>query len=68
MAVIVVVCSYYLKDREENFITLIIESVFHRGAGKHTLKVWLIDTGVYFERFMLDFGGLKESYLGPNSW
>ncbi len=33
--------------------------------GKHTLKVWLIDIGVYFDRFILDFGGLKASYFGP---
>ena len=33
--------------------------------GLHTFKVWLIDTGVYFDRFIFDFGGLKESYLGP---
>ncbi len=38
---------------------------FIDAAGKHTLKVWLIDTGVYFDRFILDFGGLKKSYLGP---
>jgi len=35
--------------------------------GKHTLKIWLLDTGVYFDRFLLDFGGLQESYLGPES-
>lgn len=36
-------------------------------TGKHTLKVWLIDTGVYFDKFILDFGGLKDSYLGPEA-
>jgi hypothetical protein len=38
---------------------------FINAPGKHTLKVWLIDTGVYFDRLLLDFGGLKKSYLGP---
>jgi hypothetical protein len=33
--------------------------------GKHVLKVWAIDAGVVIERFVLDLGGLKPSYLGP---
>ncbi|MBS9522729.1 glycosyl hydrolase 115 family protein [Litoribacter alkaliphilus] len=33
--------------------------------GKHTIKVWFIDPGVVFQKFVLDIGGLKESYLGP---
>jgi hypothetical protein len=33
-------------------------------SGKHTLKIWLIDAGVVFQKIMLDTGGLKPSYLG----
>ncbi|WP_421871028.1 glycosyl hydrolase 115 family protein [Marinoscillum sp.] len=33
--------------------------------GVHTLKVWMIDPGVVFQKFVLNSGGLKESYLGP---
>jgi len=33
--------------------------------GKHTLKVWLIDTDVCFDKFVIDAGGLKTSYQGP---
>jgi len=33
--------------------------------GAHTLKVWLIDPGIVFQKFVLDAGGLKPSYLGP---
>ncbi len=33
--------------------------------GKHKLKVWLLDPGVCIDRMVIDFGGLKESYLGP---
>ena len=34
-------------------------------AGAHTLKIWMIDPGVVFQRFVIDAGGLKPSYLGP---
>ena len=33
--------------------------------GKHVLKVWQLTPGTYFDKFILDFGGLKESYNGP---
>ncbi len=34
-------------------------------AGVHTLRVWMIDPGIVLQRFVIDAGGLKPSYLGP---
>jgi hypothetical protein len=34
-------------------------------AGKHTLRIRILEPGIVFEKLMLDFGGLKPSYLGP---
>ena len=33
--------------------------------GKHTLKIWMADTGLAFDKIIVDLGGLKLSYLGP---
>ncbi|MCF8358886.1 MAG: glycosyl hydrolase 115 family protein [Prolixibacteraceae bacterium] len=32
--------------------------------GVHTLKIWMIDPGIVFQKFVIDAGGKKESYLG----
>ncbi|WP_207534538.1 glycosyl hydrolase 115 family protein [Desertivirga arenae] len=34
-------------------------------AGKHTLKVWAVDPGIVFQKFVISRGRLKPSYLGP---
>ena len=33
--------------------------------GYHTLKVRMIDAGIVLQKLLLDFGGLRPSYLGP---
>lgn len=33
--------------------------------GAHVLKYWMIDPGVVLERVVVDFGGVRQSYLGP---
>jgi hypothetical protein len=33
--------------------------------GKHIVKVWRVDAGVVLQKILIDFGGVKPSYLGP---
>jgi hypothetical protein len=46
---------------------IIIKTTKHRirSPGKHIVKYWLVNPGVVLQKIVLDFGGLKPSYLGP---
>lgn len=44
-----------------NTITLNIDK-----PGKHTLKLFCADPGVVVQKVVIDLGGMKRSYLGPN--
>ena len=36
-------------------------------SGQHTLKIWMIDPGIVLrQKFVIDAGGLRPSYLGPS--
>ncbi len=34
-------------------------------TGRHRLRIWGLDAGVILDKILIDFGGLKKSYLGP---
>lgn len=34
-------------------------------AGKHTLKIWMVDSGVMLDQILVDLGGRKASYAFP---
>ena len=37
----------------------------YKEAGEHRLKVWALEPGVVVNSLWVDFGGMRESYLGP---
>lgn len=34
-------------------------------AGRHVLRVYMLDPGVVLDKIVLDAGGARPSYLGP---
>ncbi|HRG07226.1 MAG TPA: glycosyl hydrolase 115 family protein [Cyclobacteriaceae bacterium] len=48
-----------------NNINIKISSHSMQKPGKHTLKFWVVDSGIVLQKIVVDFGGLKPSYLGP---
>jgi hypothetical protein len=48
----------------ENIIIKVSEHRINK-AGQHVLKFWMVDPGVVLQKIVVDAGGLKPSYLGP---
>jgi len=46
---------------------IIIKTTQHQISkpGKHKIKYWMISPALVLQKLVLDFGGLKPSYLGP---
>ena len=46
---------------------IIIKTSKHKISqpGKHIVKYWMVNPGVVLQKIVLDFGGVKPSYLGP---
>jgi hypothetical protein len=46
---------------------IIIKTSKHKidKPGKHVIKYWMVNSGVVLQKIAADFGGMKQSYLGP---
>lgn len=46
---------------------IIIKTSLHKisANGKHTVKYWMVNSGLVLQKLVLDFEGVKQTYLGP---
>jgi hypothetical protein len=46
---------------------IIIKTTTHKinRPGKHLIKYWMVSSAVVLQKIVADFGGVKQSYLGP---
>ncbi|HSU49986.1 MAG TPA: hypothetical protein VLJ41_05335, partial [Segetibacter sp.] len=48
----------------DNIIEKVTQIAINK-PGKHVLKFWMVDPAVVLQKIVIDLGGLKPSYLGP---
>ena len=48
-----------------NNIKIVTSSHVIKNAGNHTLKYYLIDSGLVLQKIVIETNGVKETYLGP---
>lgn len=46
---------------------IIVPTSAHKvtAPGRHVLKFWIVNPGLVAQKFVIDFGGMRPSYLGP---
>ena len=54
----------WMESARRNIVELKTKHTIEK-PGKHTLKIWMIDPGIVLQKILIDCGGLKPSYLGP---
>ena len=50
-----------LRNGHDYAATFVLDS----SLGSHTLHIRAVDEGQMLQKIILDWGGLKDSYLGP---
>lgn len=59
--------SFNWKQNVIRNSTINASKILIKKAGKHTLKLISGNPGMVIQKVVIDFGGVKESYLGPNA-
>ncbi len=70
--VTLVPAAYAAGDRNQDWAKTVEDNARHSHTahmiatpGFHTLKFWIVDSGVVLEKIVVNCGGLTPSYLGP---
>ncbi len=59
----------YMQSWKDNVLrnfSVYKSSLYIDKPGKHTLEIYCTDPGMVIQKIIIDLGGLKQSFLGPN--
>ncbi len=56
--------AHWNRSVSDGAVTFVTEHKID-SPGAHTLKFWVVDSGLVLQKMVVDAGGLRESYLGP---